>query len=72
MIIKPGKENDKALKLWNKGLLDTEASKKMGCTALQFGVWRRRQGLPNNRGIFDWTENGYYAEGSIPKKYMRR
>jgi len=72
MIIKPGKDTTKAMKLWNDGLLDVEACKKMGCTALQFGVWRRRLKLPNNRGIFDWVDDGYCEEGTVEQRYGKQ
>ena len=47
--------------LWNNGLVDREIAKKLNCSHSTVFVWRKRNGLPSNAGIFNW-DNGEHSE----------
>ena len=56
---------EEATKLWNNGLLDTEIAEQMNCSKVAVCIWRRKNDLPSNRGIFDW------GGGKVNKKAKR-
>lgn len=47
-------DKEKAMALWNNGLLDTGIAAQMNCTKEAVLGWRKRNELPSNRGIFSW------------------
>jgi len=62
-------DNDKATRLWESGKLDKEIAEEIGCLSNSIAVWRRKNGMDNNVGIFDWdngtrsNERGYAKHG---------
>ena len=55
---------DKAIKLWQDGLLDTEIAKHFSCSKSAVTIWRRKNDLPSNKGIFNWATTRPIAEGA--------
>ena len=43
-----------ALTLWSNGLVDPEIAKHFNCSKVAVSIWRKRNDLPSNKGIFDW------------------
>ena len=45
---------EEAVKLWWDGKLDTEIAEHFNCSKGAVSIWRKRNDMPSNRGIFDW------------------
>jgi len=52
-------DNEKAIQLWERGLLDKEIAQELGCIPNSVSYWRKRNDLPSNVGIFAWDSGGY-------------
>jgi len=63
-------DKEEAIKLWQDGLLDTEIAKHFNCSKEAVGIWRRKNDLPSNKGIFDWGDHKTIAEGAISLKLI--
>ena len=57
---------EEAVALWNDGLLDTEIAKRFNCSKEAVSIWRKKNELPSNKGIFDW---GGHKEKRSCKKH---
>ena len=47
-------DKEEATALWNNGLVDPEIAEHFNCSKAAVSIWRKKNDLPSNKGIFDW------------------
>jgi len=63
-------DKDKALKLWENGLLCREMAKELGCSEKGVSSYMKRNGMASNVGIFDWVPSGFVD--NFKRRYAKR
>jgi len=63
-------DKDKAIKLWERGLLCKEMAKELGCTEGGVSNFMKKHGMGSNVGIFDWVPSGFVD--NFKRRYAKR
>lgn len=61
---------EKALQLWNNGLLDGQIAKELGCSSANIWQWRKRNDLPTNKDIFDWGKERQHGDNNAKRQAL--